>query len=89
MSVSKVGNMDMKSGISIVYNVARAEAYLRTRWHLDPSSCLATTARHRTKRGGDDVPLSGRGSWVQSNTIWPGPRPTSVLSHSPKRHLDQ
>jgi len=24
------------------HNVAWAEAYLRTKWHLDPSSCLAT-----------------------------------------------
>jgi len=25
------------------YNVARAQAYLHTKWHLDPSSRLATT----------------------------------------------
>jgi len=26
----------------VVYNVALVEAYLRTKWHLDPSSRLAT-----------------------------------------------
>jgi len=26
-------------------NVARAEAYLATKWHLDPSSCLAATGQ--------------------------------------------
>jgi len=26
----------------VMYNVTWAEAYLRTKWHLDPSCCLAT-----------------------------------------------
>ena len=30
------------SWVPINVNVARAEAYLRTKWHLDPSSRLAT-----------------------------------------------
>jgi len=38
-----------------------AEAYLRTKWHLDPSSRLATTDMGR-KLGA--VPLWGRESWV-------------------------
>jgi len=31
------------SWVSNVTQCAWAEAYLRTKWHLDPSSCLATT----------------------------------------------
>jgi len=43
--VWKVGNMAMKITGLVVHNVAWAEAYLRTKWHLDPSSCLASTDR--------------------------------------------
>jgi len=43
--------------------VAWAEVYLRTKWHLDPSSHLATTDMgHKLGRGA--VPLWGRVSWV-------------------------
>jgi len=31
------------SWVLIYYNVAMDEAYLRTKWHLDPSSRLVTT----------------------------------------------
>ena len=58
----KVANMAMKITGLVVYNVAWTEAYmyLRTKWHLDPSSRLATTNMGR-KLGA--VPLSwGRGS---------------------------
>jgi len=34
----------------VVYNVDRAEAYLRTKWHLDSSSRLATTDMSRKVR---------------------------------------
>jgi len=35
--------MAMKIIGLVVYNVAWAESYLSTKWHLDPSSPLATT----------------------------------------------
>jgi len=52
-----------------------AEAYLRTKWHLDPSSPLATSYMGR-KFGA--VLLWGAGS--PPNTMWPGSRPTSMIS---------
>ena len=37
------------------HNVARAEAYLHAKFHLDPSNCLATVhERHRQDRTGQD-----------------------------------
>ena len=56
------------------------EVYLRTKWHLDPSSRLAQQTWAEIGRGA--VPLGGW-SWVPnspSNTMWPEPRPTSVPS---------
>jgi len=50
----------------VVYNVAWAEAYLRTKWHLDPSGRLATTDVGR-KLGA--VPLWGRGAGSPSNNV--------------------
>ena len=44
-------------------NVVRAEAYLHTNWHLDPSSRLATIDMGQ-KVGGAAVPPFVRGSWV-------------------------
>jgi len=52
--------------------VTWAEVYLRTKWHLDPSSRLATTDIGR-KLG--VVPPFG-GTWIPT----PGPRPTTVPS---------
>jgi len=49
-----------------------AEAYLRTKWYLDPSSRLATTDMGQ-KLGA--VPL-GAGAGSASNTMLPGPGPT-------------
>jgi len=46
-----------------------AEAYLCTKWHLDPSSRLATTDRPK---------IGGCGSL--SNTMSPGSRSTSIPS---------
>ena len=107
------------SWVPIQHNVAWAETYLCTKWHLDPSSRLATidTGRklgavppfwgelgpHLTQSPGPRptsnpsgilihpaigpqwtwaenwgaLPLLGR-SWVPSNTMWPGSRPTSM-----------
>jgi len=44
-----------ESGSWLPSHVASAEAYLRTKWHLDPSSSLATTDMGRNL---------GRGRWV-------------------------
>ena len=55
-----------------------AEAYLRTKWHPDPSSRLDTTDMDLkwgdccARLGGSLVPIS--------NTMWPRPRPTCVSS---------
>jgi len=46
----------------VVYNVGWDEAYLRTQWHIDPSSRLATTDIGR--KLGRAVPLLGGGSWL-------------------------
>jgi len=45
----------------VVYNVTWAEAYLGTKWHLDPCIRLATTDMGR-KLGA--CTLFRRGSWV-------------------------
>jgi len=47
--------------VPIKHNVARADAYLRAKWHLDPSSRLATI--HGPKSGGCCAPFVGE-SWV-------------------------
>jgi len=52
------------------------KAYLNTKWHLDPSSHLA--AIDIGPKVGATVPPFGRGSWVPSNTMLPGPRLTFV-----------
>jgi len=65
--------MAMKIMGLVVYNVAWAEAYLCTKWHLDPSSRLATI--DMGQKLGATVPLFG-GRWVPM----PGPRHTSVPS---------
>jgi len=69
------------------------ETYLRTKWHLDPSSHFATTdmgrGLHRLacvlpasvnrENGGLLCLLSrGGGAGSPSNTMWPEPRPTYV-----------
>ena len=61
--------------VPMKYNNIWDKAYLRTKWHLDPSSRLATTDMGR-KLGA--VPLGG-GAGSASNTKLPGPRPTIVL----------
>jgi len=60
--------------------MACAEAYFCTKWHLDPSSHLATTVMGR-KVGEGCVPfLGGKGAGSLSNTMSPGLRPTSTPS---------
>jgi len=69
--------------------VAWAEAYLHTKWHLNPSSRLATIDMGRKFGGGEAVPLFGVSTLAgssPSNTVSPGPRPTSVPS-DPSSHL--
>ena len=60
------------------HNVARAEAYHCTKWHLDSSSRLATIDMSR-KLGGS-APFLGWGAGSPSSTMWPGLSPTSVQS---------
>jgi len=57
----------------VVYSVAWAEAYLPSKWHLDPSSRLATTDMGQ-KWG--ICPFGAAES--PSNTMRPRPRPTSM-----------
>ena len=59
------------------HTVAWAEAYLRTKWHLDLPRRLATTDMGR--KLGDCAPL-GEGAGSPPNTMWPGLRPTSMPS---------
>ena len=54
------------------------EAYLRTKWHHDPSSRLATIVLGQ--KLGALPPILGRGAGSPSSTMWPGPTPTSVPS---------
>jgi len=56
--------------------LAWAKVYIVTKWHLDPSSQLAT--KDMGRKLGSAVPLWGAGS--TSNTMWPGTRPASIPS---------
>jgi len=67
------------SWVPILHNDAWAAVYLPAKWHLDPSSHLATIYMAR-KLGALLFPFLGEGTGSPSNTMWPGPRPTSVLS---------
>ena len=54
--------------------MATAEAYLRAKWHLDPSSHLATI--DMGQKVGTAVPLLGAAELgPQSDRMSPGPRP--------------
>jgi len=68
--------------------VAWAEAYLRTKWYLDPSSRLATIDWGREVGAAVTLFLGGAG--FPSNTVSPGSRPTSIpsgiLTHQPFGH---
>jgi len=63
-----------ESWVPIKHNVAWAEAYLCTTWHLDLSSHLATIDIG-WKLGWGCAPFLG-GAGSPSNTKSPGPRPT-------------
>jgi len=56
-------------------NTKWAEAYLRTKWHLNLSSHLAITNMGRKLWA---VPLWGGVAGSPFNTMWPGPRPSCV-----------
>ena len=77
----KVGAMPIFRGqlVPILHSVAWAEAYLHTKWHLDPSSQLARIDMGQKMGGGLLCPF-----WEEarspSNTMWSGPRPTSVAN---------
>jgi len=58
-------------------HVAWAEAYVHTNWHLHRISRLDAT--DMGQNGSCAPSFLGRGL-VTSNTVWPGPMPTSVLS---------
>jgi len=62
----------------ILHNVVLAEAYLRTKWHLDPCSHLATIDMGQ-KLGASPPFRDGAGSL--SNTKLPGLRPTYTKWH--------
>jgi len=55
-----------------------AEAYLHTKWHLDPCSHLAATDMGGKLVG--SMLLWGRGAGSPPNTMWPRPRPTRMPS---------
>jgi len=61
-------------------NVAWTAAYLRTKWHLDPSSRLARTNMGRNSGEGAVPPFGGEGGGSPSCTMWPGLRPASIPS---------
>jgi len=52
--------------------------YLRSKRRLNPSSCLATQQTWADNWG--LCPFWGWGTGSPSNTMWPGPRPTSLPS---------
>jgi len=64
--------------MGMLHNVACAEAYLRTKWHLDPSSRLATTDMGRKLDG--CASFLGTGAGSPSNRMSFGPWPTSLPS---------
>jgi len=64
----KNGNMAIKIIGLVVYNVAGAEVYLRTKLYLDPSSRLATTDMSR-KLGGRALAVPFGGARSPSNTM--------------------
>jgi len=65
------------SGGAGCHKVAWSEAYLRTRWHLSPSSRLATMDVGQKL---EVVPLWGGRAGSPSNTMWPRTRPNCVAS---------
>jgi len=60
LSLESWYNMTIKIMGLVVYNVAWAEAYVRTKWHLDSSNRLVTV--HGPKSGGCCAPFGS--SWI-------------------------
>jgi len=69
-----------RSWVPMQHNLAWAEAYLHTKWHLDSSSCLATIDMGGKVGEGLLCPFLVGGAGTPSNIMWPGPRPISVPS---------
>jgi len=69
-----------RSWVPIQHNVAWAEAYLHTKRYPDPSSHLVTLDMGWKVGWGCCAPYHGGGAGCPSNTMSPGPRPTSVPS---------
>jgi len=73
---AKIGGMSSApfwmggSWVPIYHNVALAEAYFPTKWHLGLSSDFATTYGRNIDGGA--VPLCGGGAGSLSNTMWLG-----------------
>jgi len=65
------------SSSSTIWSGLEADLY-DTKWLLDPSSRLATIGMNR--KLGTVPPFLWRGAKSPSNTMWPGPRPTSMPS---------
>ena len=63
----------------VCHSVIWAEVYLRTKWHLDPSSRLATIHVNMGHKLGGAVPFF-LGELGPHRTQSPGPRPTSISS---------
>jgi len=68
------------AGSSSEKNVARVEAYHRTKWHLDSSSRLATIDMGRKLGALHALLFCGGGAGSPSNTVSLGSRPTFLLS---------
>ena len=66
-------------GTGSTSNTMWPEVYFHTKWHLDPSSRLATIDMGRTL--GAVPPFLGRGAGSQSNTMWPTFVPSGMLIH--------
>jgi len=69
------------SCVPIKHNVTWAEAYLCTKWHLDPSSCLATVMGRQLGAavpfGGNWVPISHNVAWAEGYL-----RTSGIMIHS-------
>ena len=72
--------LSVGSRVPIQHNMVCAEAYLRTKWQLDPSSRLATTDMCRKLGRALPLFLSGGGRWLGLH-----PDPSNRLAtHGPK-----
>ena len=61
--------MAMKIMQLVVYSAVWADAYLSTKWHLGPSSHLATIDMGRKLRGGGSAPFLEREAGYPSNKV--------------------